>query len=315
MSTRAGIALVAALAIAACASSLSPAREKLAPWTTTLRETQPEDAFAAVYVYRLQRLVFIGASHATRTDSLTFTLIDQAYERFDVDTVIVEGAPYSRGANAERLLGWADAQHEVDGFLEGGEAVPAIRGARARGADVWGGEPDDADVRSRVLAWGFTLQDLLGFYTLRSVPQWIGERKVEGAGDDRVKPLIEAELAHNRERLGAPAMVLPDYDAWAAWYTRTNGKEFGAAFELEEVGPLVDGRYGSNEIAHAISRARDEFLLRSITDHLNAGADVMVVFGGSHLMILRPALDDMLGAPCYLGSDFASAPRACLGAP
>lgn len=29
------------------------------------------------------------------------------------------------------------------------------------------GEPDDADIRDRVLARGISLQDLLGFYTLR----------------------------------------------------------------------------------------------------------------------------------------------------
>jgi len=274
-----------------------------------LRDAQPDDAFAALYVRRSQRLLFVGAKHATRTDSLTFRLIEQAYASLPVDTVIVEGFPYADGANSGRRLQWAEAQRETNGFLEGGEAVPTIQGARVRGANVWGGEPDDAAIRDGVLGRGFSLQDLLGFYTLRSVPQWIRERKIDGPGDERVKSLIVAELERNRTRLAAPATVLPDYAAWAHWYAQTNQKDFGLLFELEEVGPLADGRYRSNNIAEAIARARDGFLLTIIAQHLNARESVMVVFGASHLMILRPALDSMLGPPCYTGSRLEAASR------
>jgi hypothetical protein len=37
----------------------------------------------------------------------------------------------------------------------------------------------------------------------------------------------------------------------------------------------------------------------------------MVVFGESHLMILRPALDSMLGTPCYVGDDIKAALNPC----
>ena len=310
---RAAILLALTLVIGACQSPVAPRPTNLQPWTTQLRDAQPNDAFAAVYARGHQRLIFVGAKHATRTDSLTFRLINEAYASFDINTVIVEGPPHSHGANADRLMKWVAAQREVDGFLEGGEIVPTVRQARARSTDVWGGEPDDADIRDRVLAQGFSLQDLLGFYTLRGVPQWIRERKIDGAGDDRVKPLITADLEHNRQRLAVPATVLPDYAAWSEWYAKINHKPFGVAFDPEETGPLADGRYGSNKIAEAISRARDEFLLDIIAQHLNAHESIMVVFGESHLMILRSALDSMLGAACYMGSDLKAAPSQCSG--
>lgn len=299
------------LVLGACQSLLAPQLDKLEPWTTQLRDAQPEDAFAALYVRRAQRLLFVGAQHANRTDSLTFRLIEQAYASLPVDTVIVEGFSYSDGPNSERLTKWVERQRETNGFLEGGEAVPAIRGARVRGADVWGGEPDDAAIRDGVLVRGFSLEDLLGFYTLRSVPQWIREEKISGPGDERVKSLIIGELEHNRTRLSAAATVLPDYAAWARWYAQTNRKDFDATFELEEVGPLADGRYRSNKIAEAIARARDGFLLTIIARHLSARESVMVVFGESHLMILQPALDSMLGPPCYVGSRLETAPSHC----
>jgi hypothetical protein len=125
------------------------------PWTTQLRDAQPNDAFAAVYARGRQRQIFVGARHTTRTDSLTFRLINEAYASFDINTVIVEGRRHSQGANADRLMKWAAAQRETDGFVEGGEIVPTVRQARARSIDVWGGEPDDAVIRDRVLAQGF----------------------------------------------------------------------------------------------------------------------------------------------------------------
>lgn len=300
-----------ALALTACQSLLQPAPKKITPWTTRLRAAQPDDAFAAVYSWRGQRLVFVGAKHATRSDSHTFRLIQQAYGSFHFDTVIVEGPPYSDGANARRLFSWVERQREVDGFVESGEIVPTVRGARDHEASVWGGEPDDTEVRDRVLARGFTLQDLVGFYTLRSVPQWMREQKTAGPDDSRTKPLIEAELERSRSRLQAPADVLSSYASWAQWYERTNGKPFDASFALEEGGPLADGRYATNKIAEAIGRVRDEFLLEIVTRHLNARDNVLVVFGASHLMMLRTALSSMLGPPCYQGDDLKAARDHC----
>jgi hypothetical protein len=292
-------------------SSVKPAFAKVRSWTTHLRDTQPEDAFAAVYARGTQYLIFVAAKHSIRSNSLTFRLIGDAYASFRVNTAIVEGPPYSRGANADRLIKWIDAQRETDGSIEAGEIVPAVRGAQTQKAAVFGGEPDDAYLRDHVLAKGFSKQDILGFYTLRSIPQWVGEQKINGAGDDRVKPLVKAELEHNRERLSLPSTVLPDFAAWAEWYAQTNQKAFGAAFDPEEVGPLADGHYGSNKIAEAISHVRDEFLLNTIAQHWNEDESIIVVFGASHLMILRPALDSMLGDPCYQGSDLKSASAPC----
>jgi len=297
--------------LSACYKALVPAPEKVAAWTVNLRDAQPDDTFAAVYRYEDNYLVFVGAQHATKADSLTFQVIDDAYGYFTFDTVVVEGPKYSNGANAERLMSWIDSQHEINGFVEGGEIVPAVNGARVQGASVFGGEPDDVEVFSRVLTQGFSAEDLLGFHTLRSVPQWVREQKIVDAGDAGVEALITSALLRNRERLALSLAVLPGYDEWAQWYTQTNGKPFGRYFDPEEVGPLADGPYKSNRIATAISRARDEFLLHKIAYHLNAGQNVLIVFGESHLMILRPALDHMLGEPCHLGANLASARRQC----
>ena len=310
MLTIAAVLLVAA----ACASAvLRPAENKLAPWTEALRAAQPDEAFAAVYRVDRRHLVFLGAKHATRTDSPTFRLIEDAYGGFEIDTVIVEGFPTSRGPNADRLIEYAKEgkAEEANGFQQRGETVPAVLGGLAEGATVWGGEPDDSDIKQHVIAQGFSERDLLGFYTLRSIPQWIREQRIDNAGDPAIGSLLDAELVRNRERLGLGATVLSDADAWHDWYRSENARPLDARFSTEEAGPLADGPYGSNAIAAAISKARAAYLHRLVIDHLNRGETVLVVFGGSHLMIHRPALDTVLGSPCYSGDALSDALSRC----
>ena len=296
-----------------CASApLRPAPEKLEPWTTSLRDQQPEEAFAAVYKRGSQRLVFVAAKHSNRDDSLTFRLIRDAYAAFKFDTVIAEGFSTSRGANPTSIFEYAVKNGPMpDGFVEGGETVPTVVGARQQNAQLWGGEPDDLEVKAHVAREGISGTDLLGLYVLRNIPQWIGEREIAHAGDPRLEPLVDAALAKNRAALQLPPDVLADYPEWAGWYQRLNGKPIGADFVTEETGPLADGKFATNRIAFSVSRARDAYLHKLIIGHFNAGESVLVVFGGSHLMIHRPALDAAIGRPCYVGMQLTLAASTC----
>ena len=200
------------LLLSGCATStLQPAPDKLQPWTTTLRDQQPEDAFAAVYKVGSKQLIFIAAQHANRDDSLTFRLIRDAYAVFQIDTVIAEGFPTSRGANPASVFEYAaKSSARPDGFVEGGETVPTVVGARQENATLWGGEPDDLSIKARILAQDFSVEDLLGFYVLRNIPQWIGERRIENAGDPRLQSLVVAALSRNRQHSNCPRPFFRD---------------------------------------------------------------------------------------------------------
>ena len=301
-----------ALLSASTAPPLRAAPEKLAPWTTALRDQQPDDAFAAVYRVGGVHLVFLAAQHANRVDSPTFKLIDDAYEHFRFDTVIAEGFPTSRGPNPARTLKYvAENGPRADGFVEAGELFPTVVGAQKQTAAVWGGEAVDLSIKARLFANGVAGADLLGFYVMRNIPQWIGEQRIEHAGDPRLRPLVDAALARDRASLQLAEGTLPGFDAWADWYRKLNGKPVGADFLTEEAGPLADGRFGSNRIAYAISRERAAHLHDLIVKHLNGGESVLVVFGASHLMIHRPALDAVLGTPCYVGTDMKQGASVC----
>lgn len=295
--------LCALLAFGCSRPAPQPHPEALAPFSTALRQAQPSDAFAAVYRLDDARLVWLGAKHATRTDSQTFRYIREAYDAFTFDLVIVEGCPTSWGPNPERLLSFArrHAANAQDGFVQGGEAVPAVLGAVDQGADIICGEPDDTDIKARVQAAGFALEDLLGFYVLRSIPQWIRERRIDNAADPRIDALLAEELDLSRQRLRLEPAILASADHWRAWYRALNGKALSADFSTEEAGPLIDGLFGSNAVAAAISRARAQYLHELVIGELGAQQDVFVVFGASHLMIHKPALDAAMGAACLVG--------------
>ena len=306
-----GAAMACAFLLAACGhtapqaatsgpDTLKPRADALAAFTTALRDSQPEDAFLAAYRTGGAHLVWLGAKHATRTDSLTFRLIEDAYGAFAFDTVIVEGCPASWGPDPARLIEYArqGAAAEKDGFQQRGETVPAVMGALAQGATLFCSEPDDGDVKAFLLEQGYDPADLLGFYTLRSIPQWIREERIDNAADVRIDALLAEELETNRARLGLEADLLPGVEDWRAWYRATNGKRLGADFSTEEAGPMADGPYGSNRVAAAISRARAVFLHELAILRAAKGETVLVVYGASHLMIHRPALDAALGAPC-----------------
>lgn len=295
------------------AQPLAPAPARLAPWTTALRAQQPEGAFAAVYKVGDEHLVFLAAQHANRTGSPTFKLIADAFAHFRFDTVIAEGFPTARGPNPARTLQYvADNGPRADGFVEAGELYPTAIGAQAQGAKLWGGEAHDLAVKARLVLSGVAVEDLLGFYALRNIPQWIREKKIHHAGDPRLRPLIDAALDRDRATLQLPATILPDFESWSAWYARINGRPIGADFVTEEAGPLADGKFGSNRIAAAISRERAAYLHELIVAHLNKRESVLVVFGASHLMIHRPALDAALGPPCYAGTDLRRGAGECL---
>lgn len=307
--TALGMVLMTAMG---CQTALQPDPSRIAHWTAELRAEQTGRSRIAAYDWRGHKLVFVGARHSTDPDSPTFRLIGDVYALTNVDVLIAESFPYSLGDNPERMSAWLERQTETDGLVQGGETVPALRGAIAQGARYFGGEPDDSELLARLEAQGVSGEDVLGFYTLRTVPQWVRQERIDGPEDARLPALIEDELDYNRERLQLPASLLADYQSWAAWYARINGKPFGASFESEEAAPLADGAWPTNRISASIGLARDAFLLDIIATHLNAGDDVMVVFGSSHLAQVLPALDHMLGPPCYLGEEPQAASPGCL---
>ncbi len=304
------LALLAGCSTTPSTVQLKP--ERLASWTKQLRDSQSEDPFLYVYRKGNARLIFVGAQHENDPASKTFALIRDAFTVWNIDTVIVEGFASEAGPDASALLALATETLDSDGKQPNGEVVPAVRSAVQMGSKVLGGEASDLDVMRFAKSNGIKPVDVLGFYALRVIPQWLRDGSLASTRDPNLAALVEKQLSRSARDLGLADQTLSGFASWAQWYRSTNGKAIEGGIDIEEAGPLSDGPWPTNRIAAAIAKARDAHVLALVEEQISTGKSTIVVFGGSHALILRPALNEGLGEPCYVGSDISVAKQLCL---
>lgn len=313
MSTRGGgraiDCLMALLLISAC--TVSPGSEKIAVWTQALADSQREGPELLLFQRGGKKLAFIGVQHDSDPASRTHRLIDSTFSIFKPRIVIVEGAPTSWGYNPQRLIEIGSQRPDAHGLLQEGETVPAVRGALVSGSIIVGGEPSDADVRRIAATHGVSKVDLLGFYVLRVVPQWQSQGEFDDLRSTRATALIDNQLARSRAGLKLSPDLLPDATAWRRWRLERNVGASPSRIDIQEAGPLADGPWKTSQVGAAISRARGTHLYELTKAALAKHRSVLVVFGGSHALIQLPALERLLGAPCYRGDDAESAAESC----
>ncbi len=310
----ANIALILMLVSSCVRTGAVPLRSdpaRLAPWTRALRDQRPDDPYVLVYGSGEARLIFVAAQHENAVNSATFRLIDRAFTLWPVRSVVVEGSSAALGPNPRELMEIATRSRPNPVVDADGETSPAIRNAIKAGASIYGGEADDLAVRDFARNAGIKDVDLLGYYILRVIPQWVRDGSIAGPADPRLIHLVNRQRARSAAELGIASTVMPEFADFESWYQRTNRKPLAAGVDQEEAGPLVDGPWQTNRVGAAVSRARDASLVKQIADRLNKDGSVLVVFGASHAMIDKPALDFMLGRPCYAGSDMTAAAKTC----
>ena len=121
----------------------------------------------------------------------------------------------------------SDEPLDGEGQQPGGETVPAVQNARRVGAVVWGGEASDRDVLRLAQADGVQQADVLGFYVLRVIPQWLRDRTLSDTRDEKLLGLVDRQLARSLRSLGIAKAPFTDFGGWADWYRRTNHKAIG----------------------------------------------------------------------------------------
>ena len=301
--------LLASIVVSACTNNRGS--EKLAVWTQTLANSHRDVPELLFFRRGDRKLAFIGVQHDSNPASRTHRLIDSTFAIFKPRVVIVEGAPTSWGYNPTRLIEVGGQRPDAQGLLPEGETVPTVRGALASGSIIVGGEPSDADVRRIAATRGVSDEDLLGFYVLRVIPQWLSQREFDDLKSTRATALIDEQLARSRAELKLSPDLLPDATAWRRWRLERNVGASPSRIDIEEAGPLADGPWKTSQVGAAISRARDTHLFELTRAELAKHRSVLVVFGGSHALIQLPALQGLMGAPCYRGDNVQSIPKSC----
>lgn len=289
----------------------SQGSDALASWTRSLAATQIDGPELTIFRHRSDLLIFVGVEHDADPSGPTHQLIGSAFALAAPEVVIVEGIPTDWGIDSPKLISLAEEALDAHGLQPNGETVPAVRGALRHGSRLLGGEPSDRQVRETVNRLGYNDRDLLGFYVLRVVPQWIIQDEIADLADPRAINLINEELARSSATLGLSQNILPNAASWYAWRRQRNPAAHSARLAIEEAGPLADGPWPSSRIGAAISRVRDVHLYNLTVQQLSEHQTVMVVYGGSHALIQRPALTKLLGQPCYQGVNIEQARESC----
>ncbi len=293
-------AIIATLAFCpvACATPRLGIRPELVQTYDPARETALYPAgppLIALYQSRARTLAWVAAVHSPTPATPTAELVRGAIAHAKPRAVVLEGFPTSWGPNPARIMSRV-AQLPPD---LGDEGDVAVRTASAIGADVWGGEPSDAELASALAVQGFAPADL--FYTAFFGPLEQDQRN--GAFASPRDPAFDAAFMRLASEL-APSYRVPS-DASPAAFRAWFKTQFGVRLE-DDPEWYARGWPGKQGVSSAIARAsnhrRDIHAYTTIIERLEADNRVVVVFGASHLSSVWAALVHTLGPPRVLRS-------------
>ncbi|MEZ5945346.1 MAG: hypothetical protein R3C13_10985 [Hyphomonas sp.] len=267
---------------ASLVSTYDPARE-----ASIYPEGPP---FVAVFAKGKTKLGWVAAVHTPAPQSPTADTIALAFAAVRPRAVVLEGFPTRWGANPDRILRRLSRLPED----QGDEGDVAARAALASGADIWGGEPTDAELAAALAGEGYAADDI--FYTALLGPLEQDQRN--GVFSTVQGPEFEESF------LSIAAAMAPSYAVDAPSGPEGFRNWFNARFGV----PLEDdpewftrgwpGKTGIGaEISRASNRLRDVHAYTVATDRVRTHGRVVVVYGGSHLSSVWGALEHDFGPP------------------
>lgn len=277
---------------------------RILPYKLELELSRPfEYPFVAHYERAGKNLSFVAVEHwwkpniKTRSASThpTVQVIRHEYRAFQPKSVIFEGLSLANLSQDEikKLADLCMARQ----YRNCGEAFFAINLAREKNAQFVTGEPKSKVLKMELLKLGYTPQDILGRFFLASLAETKLTKKMTcknfpGWATEEMGALQKQYEITVRFNVG-------DFEAW---YTSRvqNPKSY---FDIRGEHITPDGGKGTTfleKISSSIRMLRDQALLEKIKEQLDLNSRVMVVYGGSHFLTEKPALENMLGHATYI---------------
>ena len=180
----------------------------------------------------------------------------------------------------------------------GGEAQATVFLAQEADTEVISPEPDDKSVTEYCIAEGFTREEIALHFALRSVPGVV--RRDKPLDQAALKGCLEAGLierqraTEDQEGAEAEAVTLINHQAEKSLGRAFLAEDQSASITTEDAMTLLrpdpEGAI-TNRIGIACNKARDEYILDTIDAAIKEGKSPMVVYGASHLVCIRPALE------------------------
>jgi hypothetical protein len=253
---------------------------------------QSAEPFEAPYVSVFSRadktLVYLAAHHENLASGPTHKTVEAAIQKFKPNLVIIEGIQTSMGLSPYRY-----PDHPEDcarpGISSCSEAEYAAVLSKKAAIPFTGGEPDEKDILESVRARGYSPKDLIAFYTLRQVPQWVREGSWE-SGHAQTK--IERFVSYYERILATrTGLTLSELHSW---YHERLGRELDLdRLTAEDLAPISgENTTYLNRLSVEVGAARNLHLARLIESSINRYQNVLIVYGAGHLVSGRSMLNE-----------------------
>jgi hypothetical protein len=264
----------------------------LRSWSEEAAAAEPfPEPYVSLFRGDGKSLLYVAGDHVYGVENATIRTLEKAFREFEPQAVVAEGFGSGEASDPsflEEVLRCARPPWD-----QCSERDYAVFLAHRAGIPFAGGEPDDVDILHALKEAGRSVDDMLGFYLLRSIPGWRRGGMRDAAAFER-----EAErfLRRLSVRLGGPGFRfgLPDF---LRWFERHNaaGKPLLEITEWD-AGPR-DGPEASffNAICRATELPRERSVLGRIAAALDRHDRALVIYGSGHLVKSRKALEAMLG--------------------
>lgn len=194
--------------------------ELIRPWSMDLQKEEPfKYPFLVHYKTETNEVRYLAAKHSNSVESPTFKTIKTTLRLFKPNIIIIEGFSRSRGISPQFFIDYTK-RCKQDSFTKCGESSYAIDLSRPLQIPFVGGEPSDKNIYNEVKTKGYTANDLLGFYTLRQIPQWKRLSKLQNNLQHQINQYI------NYEAKNMSVNTHFNYLEFERWYKLKSGKDF-----------------------------------------------------------------------------------------
>ena len=251
------------------------------------------------YVYEVSgdgaELLYFGARHSRSPEDGMFDDIEERFERFDADIVLVEGMGNLKERKEERAQRLRDHSREevIDDM---GESGFALKLAAEKDIDFISPEPEFSDEIKALEEQGFSKDEIFAYYFYRILPQWHRQQD---------KPDIKEYLEPHIKGMAKDA-GWEDYDFSFEHAVKIGEKIWGESLQLEDKDyyhdridpiPWEDAKESQgvvNLVSRASSRFRDQYMVGKIAEVLKTHKRPFIVFGGSHAVMQEPAIRKLM---------------------
>ena len=286
--------LVFSLLVLGCTSAPKLDSQKIRPWGKALESEYPQEKAVIAHYHKNDfDLYYLAAHHTETMGSDTLNLVGKLFEhKFNV--LLIEPIPYSSGESPSWFVE-ESKKGRTDKFVKGGESALAVILADEKKIPFFAGEPDHQDIYHGLKAKGYTDEDVVGFYVVRQIPQWIREREnVKGLFERKIPPFIL-----NYCKVFSISKC-PTMTEILSWYRNKLGHKLTPNVSNNETAPILGGALFTQKISSDIGFIRDHFTLTLIEKLIRQYKKVAVVYGAGHFVTLRKSFDSAFGEPIFI---------------